>query len=120
MITASHNPKDDNGYKVYWSNGSQIIPPHDNLIATSIENNLAPWIPRYNTDECDILSHPLFQDVTSTISSAYIQSLRKILSGIVIQSPVRIAYTGSIIYSILIIFFSDAWNWREMDCSGFH
>ncbi|KAF2005917.1 hypothetical protein P154DRAFT_518162 [Amniculicola lignicola CBS 123094] len=42
MITASHNPAQDNGYKVYWSNGSQIIPPHDNGIADAIEKNLKP------------------------------------------------------------------------------
>ncbi|CAN0214850.1 unnamed protein product, partial [Hapterophycus canaliculatus] len=43
MVTASHNPKKDNGYKVYWGNGSQIIPPHDAGIATSISRNLEPW-----------------------------------------------------------------------------
>jgi phosphoglucomutase len=42
MITASHNPAKDNGYKVYWSNGCQIIPPHDSGIAESILQNLKP------------------------------------------------------------------------------
>jgi phosphoglucomutase len=42
MVTASHNPARDNGYKVYWSNGCQIIPPHDSGIAESILENLKP------------------------------------------------------------------------------
>lgn len=42
MITASHNPKDDNGYKVYGSNACQITSPADARISNAILNNLEP------------------------------------------------------------------------------
>ncbi len=40
MVTASHNPRQDNGYKVYWGNGAQIIEPHDRDIRDHIYKNL--------------------------------------------------------------------------------
>ena len=42
MVTASHNPKDDNGYKVYGANGCQINTPEDRTIALTILENLSP------------------------------------------------------------------------------
>jgi phosphomannomutase len=38
MVTASHNPPEYNGYKVYWGNGAQIIPPIDGGIAAAIDH----------------------------------------------------------------------------------
>ncbi|WUI00545.1 phospho-sugar mutase [Spirillospora sp. NBC_00431] len=37
VVTASHNPPRDNGYKVYWADGAQIVPPTDTDISTAID-----------------------------------------------------------------------------------
>jgi phosphoglucomutase/phosphomannomutase len=38
MVTASHNPPSDNAVKVYWSNGAQVLPPHDSAIIDRVMN----------------------------------------------------------------------------------
>ncbi|HVG15407.1 MAG TPA: hypothetical protein VM935_10620, partial [Chitinophagaceae bacterium] len=38
VCTASHNPKEYNGYKAYWDDGGQLVPPHDTNVITEVEN----------------------------------------------------------------------------------
>ena len=37
VVTASHNPKEYNGYKAYWNDGGQLVPPHDKNVITEVE-----------------------------------------------------------------------------------
>lgn len=37
VLTASHNPKEYNGYKAYWNDGAQLVPPHDKNVITEVE-----------------------------------------------------------------------------------
>jgi phosphomannomutase len=51
MVTASHNPPEDNGYKVYWGNGAQIVPPHDAGIAARLDGlDATPALPEHTVD----------------------------------------------------------------------
>lgn len=93
MITASHNPAKDNGYKVYWSNGCQIIPPHDKNIAQHIDKNILPlsW-DLYETTSSDVDRTELLKRA----KSSYFESLKGIAhvsqndTG---RKPLRFVYT---------------------------
>ncbi|UUM33002.1 phospho-sugar mutase [Vibrio japonicus] len=51
VVTASHNPPEYNGFKVYWENGAQIIPPHDSGIAAEIDLAANRPIPLLSLDD---------------------------------------------------------------------
>ena len=50
MVTASHNPKEYNGYKVYWSDGAQIISPVDKDIVAEVNAITDPSMVKYKAD----------------------------------------------------------------------
>ncbi len=71
MITASHNPSEYNGYKVYWSDGAQIVSPHDLGIIKEVRAIKLPKEVFYNESLDSNYIHPL----ETEIDEAYVASM---------------------------------------------
>ncbi|HET7501883.1 MAG TPA: phospho-sugar mutase [Kofleriaceae bacterium] len=71
MVTASHNPPAYNGYKVYWGNGAQIIPPHDTGIAAEIAK-VGPSDRLAMPELSDLRSRGLVIDLTEALHDEYL------------------------------------------------
>lgn len=75
MITASHNPPEYNGYKVYWNDGAQILPPHDKNIIKEVEKIASPD----QVKRVDSLQHPLIHIVGKEVDEAYLEAIHPLL-----------------------------------------
>ena len=67
VLTASHNPPEYNGYKVYWQDGGQLVPPQDSAIITEI-NTLDYQDIRFNQN------HDLIERIDDEVDNAFIQA----------------------------------------------
>jgi len=88
VITASHNPKQYNGYKVYWSDGGQLVPPHDKGVIDEVKK-----VGEYSNVKKNI-NKSLIHIINDEIDNAYLNQLNKLqfLSEIVPKYQ-KIVYT---------------------------
>lgn len=75
-ITASHNPPEYNGYKVYWEDGAQFTPPHDKGVTAKV--NAVTDISKVKTmSREDAVSAGLYEVIGSEVDDAYIAEVEK-------------------------------------------
>lgn len=74
-ITASHNPPEYNGYKVYWEDGAQITPPHDTGIMDEVKK-VTDFAAVKTMDEDSAKAAGLYQVIGQEVDDAYMEELK--------------------------------------------
>jgi phosphoglucomutase len=72
VITASHNPKEYNGYKVYWDDGGQLVPPHDKNVIAEVQKIKSIDDIKFTGGEDNIIM------IGSEIDEAYINEIKSL------------------------------------------
>ena len=75
-VTASHNPPEYNGSKVYWEDGAQITPPHDSGIMGEVKA-ISDWNTVKTMDKEDAVKAGLFEVIGQAVDDAYMAELKK-------------------------------------------
>jgi phosphomannomutase len=88
MVTASHNPPGDNGYKVYDFSGSQIVSPMDLEIAKHIDEFAK------SGSVASLARSDSFEEVASSVRSGYLQSVSGLLNKHSTRKDIKIVYSA--------------------------
>lgn len=90
VCTASHNPKEYNGYKAYWNDGGQLVPPHDKNVITEVEAIHSLEEVKWTGGDA------LIEIIGADIDASYIAMLKTLSvypEVIAAQSDLKIVYT---------------------------
>ena len=76
VVTASHNPPEYNGYKVYWEDGAQVTPPHDKNIIGEV-NAISDYHQVKTMDKAQAMAKGLYNVIGQEIDDKYMVELKK-------------------------------------------
>ncbi|MBR2200778.1 MAG: phospho-sugar mutase, partial [Bacteroidales bacterium] len=89
MITASHNPKEYNGYKAYWNDGAQVVPPHDvNIVKEAAAVKVSDIKFKGNPDLIEMLGEDFDQIYLDKVKSLTLSQ-----EDIIKHKDIKIVYT---------------------------
>lgn len=95
-VTASHNPPEYNGYKVYWEDGAQITPPHDTGIMAEVKA-VTDFATLKTMDKDEAVKAGLYNVIGADIDDKYIAALKKQVKHQdcidAVQKDLKIVYT---------------------------
>lgn len=77
-VTASHNPSEYNGYKVYWEDGAQITPPHDTGIMAEVKK-VTDWNTVRTMPLADAKAQGLYQVIGEDVDGPYMEEIKKLV-----------------------------------------
>lgn len=92
VITASHNPKEYNGYKAYWNDGAQLVPPHDKNVIAEVDAITSFDQVKFNADVSKI------RKIGPEVEEAYYKEVLKLIPR---QDSIKRQRKISIVYSSL-------------------
>ena len=78
VITASHNPPQYNGYKVYWSDGGQIVPPYDKKIIDRV-NAVSDYGAVRTMSEAEAKRQGMIEVIGKEVDDAYMDALKRVV-----------------------------------------
>jgi phosphoglucomutase len=92
VITASHNPKEYNGYKAYWADGAQLVPPHDKNVIAEVNATGSFENVKFKGNK------DLIKTIGAEVENAYYDEVIKLIPG---QDAIRNQKNLPLVYSSL-------------------